>query len=1021
MRSITRRAFIECVGAGAVGGALLNTTQAEERAGSPADVKLREGWLLQSCTLLPQGGETISTSTFQPAGWYKTQVPCTVLSALVKNGVYPDPRVGLNVYRIPDSSDEFNRKFDLAKYSHLPDKRNPWRDPYWYRTEFTIPESRRGQRVWLVFKGINYRADVWLNGRQLADSKTMVGMYQRFFLDAGLAQPGNNCLAVKVYPVDHPGTPEPQLAVFGRSRDFRTDLMKDVTYTMSVGYDCMLPQPDRDLGLWQGVSVRFTGPVDIRNPFVKTDLPLPETKPATLNISAELVNATTRPQSGVLRGSIPAAGLSFEKTVRLQPGETREVLLPQQVVNEPRLWWPVGMGEQPLYELTLEFVVGGATSAAATTTFGIRKVTKELYIHEKWPGLRIYINGQKCFSRGGWIQADLLLDWDEKRMDAEVRYFAQANLNTVSNEDIPALPDEFLDACDRHGVLYWNAFYASAWVTPPCNWNDCQQNPYTMPYAKIVPPEQDTNYPIDHDLLERCTVDILKRHRNHPSLIMYTCTGEGMPGEDVYRRWRKQVLALDPTRLFATAPDQKCHFPWLDQDWPSGLDDAAAHHPRFQYNSIRELKNYYEHVRGGKEWMFSTEIPFVASMPPVDSLQRFIPDLWQAQPGPAFPLNATWAHHGANSYFQPYDTFIRRQYGNPENVEDYCLKGHLVTAEHHRAVSEAVNHRMWDITSGSWEWKLNSSFPDVQWQIHDWYLRPMVSLYYYRLAFEPIHVQYSYLDGMVTVVNQTLQPRNQLEAHAQVYGFDGKLLWEKRAAVNAAPNTYGDLFPIPSIDTLTPVYFLRLLLRDDSGKVVSRNFYWLSNAAAADFRDLAKLPVVQLEAAHTTESKGREAITRVNLRNSTDQIAFFVHTAILDGETGEEVLPVRWEDNYVSLVPGETREVSATYAVEDRQGAAPVVEVGGWNVLSSFEASALTASRTEVKPGQLFEVTAQISKTGLDGSIVQLLVDGESRVSKRIWARGGQSRQVTFQLWLDSAGTHTLQIGRESTTVSAVG
>jgi hypothetical protein len=200
MRSITRRAFIESAAAGAIGGALLAKPEAVASAERPADVKLKEGWLLQSSTLVPEGGETVSRPGFQPAGWYKTQVPCTVLSALVKNGVYPDPRVGLNSYRIPDSSDEFNRKFDLAKFSHLPDKRNPWRDPYWYRTEFTVPASRRGQRIWLFFKGINYRADVWLNGRQLADSKTMVGMYQRFYLDGGLAQPGSNCLAVKVYP-----------------------------------------------------------------------------------------------------------------------------------------------------------------------------------------------------------------------------------------------------------------------------------------------------------------------------------------------------------------------------------------------------------------------------------------------------------------------------------------------------------------------------------------------------------------------------------------------------------------------------------------------------------------------------------------------------------------------------------------------------------------------------------------------------------------------------------------------------
>ena len=261
-------------------------------------------------------------------------------------------------------------------------------------------------------------------------------------------------MAGKVYSVGHPGTPDPQLTVLGEDRSFwHKEVTKDVTYTMSVGYDCVLPQPDRDLGLWQGVSLRFTGPVDIRDPFIITDLPLPDTKPAYLTVSTELVNATASAQSGVLRGSIPAAGLTFEKTVRLQPRQTREVSFPQQVVSEPRLWWPVGLGEQPLYELSLKFAVGGATSAVATSTFGIRKVTKELYIHEKWPGLRIYINRQKVFSRGGWIQGDLLLDWDEKRMDAEVRYFAQANLNTVSNEDLPRPPDAtFLAAGRKSGA-----------------------------------------------------------------------------------------------------------------------------------------------------------------------------------------------------------------------------------------------------------------------------------------------------------------------------------------------------------------------------------------------------------------------------------------------------------------------------------------------------------------------------------------------------------------------------------------
>ena len=163
----------------------------------------------------------------------------------------------------------------------------------------------KGQHLWLEFKGINYRADVWLNGKQVADSKTMVGIYQRFRFDiTEYAQMGTNCLAVKIHPVDHPGEPDLQLTPGVYSREFRgKELQKDVTYTMSIGYDCMPTIPDRNMGIWREVCLEWTGPVDIRNPFVAPDLPLPDTSQATLSVSAELVNASSSPVKGVLRGT----------------------------------------------------------------------------------------------------------------------------------------------------------------------------------------------------------------------------------------------------------------------------------------------------------------------------------------------------------------------------------------------------------------------------------------------------------------------------------------------------------------------------------------------------------------------------------------------------------------------------------------------------------------------------------------------------------------------------------------------
>jgi beta-galactosidase/beta-glucuronidase len=241
----------------------------------------------------PSDGGRLSEPGSSLRDGYAVQVPTTVLNALTKAGVYPDLRVGLNAYQIPDSSEEFNARHDLSRFSHLPDKQNPWRAPWWFRREFTLPKLPGDRRTWLHFDAINYRAEVWLNGRRIAETNTMAGMFQRFQFDiTEQSRAGTNALAVKVCPVDHPGVPAKQVEVLGPDRGYQSELMHDVTEIMTIGYDCMMTVPDRNMGIWQKVWIDTTGPVDLRNPFVVTDLALPEANRATLAVSAELVNAT---------------------------------------------------------------------------------------------------------------------------------------------------------------------------------------------------------------------------------------------------------------------------------------------------------------------------------------------------------------------------------------------------------------------------------------------------------------------------------------------------------------------------------------------------------------------------------------------------------------------------------------------------------------------------------------------------------------------------------------------------------
>ena len=986
---------------------------------------LREGWLIQNASLVPEAGDIISTETFAPEGWHATSVPATALTALTRNGVYPDMRFGLNALRIPDASDEFNEAHDLAQYSHLPDKRNPWRDGYWYRTTFDLPETSQGKRVWLDFDAINYRAEVWLNGVRVAGPDEVVGSFSRYRFDVtahakwryprhlrGVTHADlrskrpakTNCLAVKVLPVDHPGVPDAQLDVFGKVRNFRKEIMKDVTLVMSIGYDCMPTVPDRLMGIWQGVAIDLTGPVVIRHPFVRTHLPLPETSPASLTVSVEVRNTTNALQKGTLRGVIVEDGAAFSKEIQLGPWEREEIVFdpdecPQLVMANPRLWWPNGYGEQNLYTLALSVEVDGRPSDQQRATFGIRHVTKTLHELDGAHGLRLHINGEKIFCRGGYIQPEIMYDWDADRMEIEVRYLAGANLNLVYFEDVPNPPDAFLDACDRYGVMFGNCFYGCYWMQPG------------------------TDHPQDLDLLSRGTVDIIKRYRNHPSLVLYMAMNEGETREAVYTMWREHVTALDGTRLFIPSgsfPDYREDVPaWIKPDTPVGMNDYRPKSYGWQAPAT-----YYQWVREERNWMFMIESGS-ASLPPVDSLRRFIPDLGRTAVGAPYPLSETWAHHGANSYYKPYDEAIRRLYGEPDTVVDYCMKGHLVTADQHRAMFEAAQHRMWDITSGFTQWKVNACWPSVQWQIYDWFLKPMVSYYFIKNACEPLHVQMDPIDNTVTVVNHGIEPRERLVVKARVLDADMHSRWEKEETVSVGANTYRDVFSIPRVADISGVYFVKLELRDAGEEPVSSNFYWLLSDGTEDFTALAKLPPVEVNVRHETEYRGgevawvtpRECVVRATVENPTDALAFFVHVAVTKGQYGDEVLPVFWDDNYFSLLPGESRRASATLRVEDLEGATPFVEVGGWNVQSAYECTGLELSQQDVGTNEPFKVAATIAWTFLDGSMIDLCVDGRVVESKRVYARPRAPQHVDFSVALSEPGLHEVAVGGQTASI----
>lgn len=901
-------------------------------------------WLIKSSVQVQEGGELISTGKYRPGGWYPAQVPTTVLNALVKDSIYPDPRIGLNNYKIPDVSEEFNRKYDLAKYSYLDGLANPWKDPYWFRKEFTLPDSFKGKKLWLNFDGINYRADVWLNGQKIAGQEEMVGMFLRFRYEITQVAQLNkeNYLAVKIYQVDHPGLPRPgvQFEVFGRTRGHAKDIFKDETLKFSGGWDCAPVIRDRNMGIYQDVYIDASGPVSIENPFVITDLPLPDTTSADLKITAELINDSKADVKGVLTARISLintlefptysknlggsmADIIVSREVKLAAGQAAEVRFdplefPGLSVRNPHLWWPNGYGKQYLHKLEMTFKIDNKISDIENTTFGIREVRNELKKIGNEYGRIFYINGERVFCKGGWLQPDALLNMDQKKIYDEARLLATANVNMVASEDAPSPPDAVLDSYDKYGLMCWETFY------------QCY---------RMYPGDPETqNNPADHGLALREARDIIKRYRNHPSLVIWCAANEVTVAEDIYTPLRKYVSELDGTRPFiptsSVSWDVDKLTPYIKADLPLGTTDDGD--PDYNWNPERF---YFDKILEVDKQTFRNELG-VPSVPVYSSIRKFIPRLSRNTNDPVFPLDSVWAEHGAwddNNYaFKGYDNAIRTIYGKPSGVEDYTIKAQFVNANSYRAMFEAANHRMWDITSGVMLWKLNDCWPSVLWQLYDWFLCQNAAYYFAQNAMEPVHIQMNANSSLVSVINTRHYNLDSLVVNCRIVDFNMKEVWSRTDTLNLGADRFRELFSIPRDIPGTPVYFVKLELKRKNGSLLSENMYWLSTKIHPDFSALSNLEPVALEVSSTTDEKGKEYHIEIKISNRTSKLSFFNRLIITEGKMGKEALPTFWDTNFITLFPGEEKTVRAVIAKEDLHGSIPYVNIDGNNKIGYF-------------------------------------------------------------------------------------
>lgn len=892
----------------------------------PKQVKLIN-FDLQSSVLVKESGEAVSLPAYKSnIYWFPVKVPSTVLTGLVANKVYPDPYSGLNNMLIPDASDEFNKTYDLGKFSHLPGYSNPWKKPYWYRTLFSIPATDRGKHFQLVFKGINYRAAVWINGKQIADSTDMAGMFAQYSFDISeYIKPGEeNGLAVKIYPLDYPGLPAPeQLEALG---DFYLnggptgDIGKNVTMLCSVGWDWMPPVRDRNMGIWLPVYLRTSGAVTFSNPKLVTELPnLPDTGLAKISLNLSLINHSKVSEKGSLMVTIVPENfrgkpVKFTKSVTVEANDNVTVDLNGTNTSElnilkPALWWPNGYGKANLYKIRLQYLNASGICNDTSFIFGIRTVsTKAVNVNGSWRR-DFYVNGRRIHLTGGAWVPDMMLNRDSLRYDYEMRLCCNANINLVRIWGGGVTPcDEFFDAADRYGLLVWSDF----WIT-----GDTQGEFKGSP-----------DWPLESDVFKKNVQSTIYRIRNHPGLLVWTGGNEGHARRELYDFMRNSIIELDGTRPFIPSSSGFAKLPegWPGS-WPDGLPTGVYSGGPYTW---QDPKSYYTRVINARDWVFKDETG-IPSMVTWDILPKVIPNLVWDKTLP-FPLNHSWGYHDAATGNGRWDLYYKEmvsRYGEPESMEDFCDKMQLMNVTGYQGIFEAAGHKLNDI-GGVMLWKINAAFPSVVWQVYDWFLQTNAGYYFMQNACEPLHIQLNLNDLKVTVLNRKYKPAPNLTARVEVFDFESKSVFSEEAYFSLGPSEVKVTESLARIrENNRGILFVVLNLKDQGGRIISHNVYWLSSDGT--YKELNNLPEtsVAVSIQNATNDKTGNKYS-VGIVNNSSGIAFFLRPRLT--VDGEEILPSYWSASYITLAPSETATLTVSCPADKINGKLPVLKLSGWNV-----------------------------------------------------------------------------------------
>ncbi len=825
---------------------------------------LRDHWSIQSSASLTNDGKVISQPGYAAKDWYPTSVPSTVLAALVANNVYPDPYYGNNYFELPGV-----RRWDKPEG-------NPFESSWWYRTEFDLPSDWSDKHVWLKFHGVNYRANLWVNGQKVANSTQMEGAYRLYSFDIG------------------------QYVKAGQKNGLALEIFPPKGFDLTISWvDWNPTPPDRGMGIWYDVSLSASGPVAIDHPFVKTKLNLPATDQAKLSVIAEVKNAGSAPVKGLLKGTIE--NISFSKEVSLDANETREITFlpeefPQLVVANPRLWWPHTVGPQNLYDLNLSFEMGGKVSDTRRLRFGIREIGSWMNEFDQQRTKVFQVNGKNIVIRGGGYVEDLMIRPSNERVDADLRYLKFMKLNALRME-APRGSDYLFERCDEEGILImvgWCCGYPfESWK----NWT-----PHTA------------------DVAEESWHDQIINLRAHPSVFTWLYGSDNFPPEDMERRYINVLKKYDGTRPYSSSATEAA----------SKIDGYAG----LWMGEWPEVYGYLPPSNWYAKLEFNTECsPGGEQLPPIETIKRVMPekDLW--------PVSQMWDLRLRKDFYPFARKALESRYGKPATLEEDCAKSQILQLEATRAMFEAFAGNKYK-SSGVIYWMYNSAWPKFYWQLYDYFFMPNGAFYGAKKACEPLHVQYNYKENAVQLVNCFYRDFTGLKVTAKAFDFQAKEIFSKEVTTGMKADESKILFKLELPKELANIYFVKLILQDEAGKEISSNFYWLSAKGDenADFTDLAKLPPVDVTAkpGRLSREKGMLKLV-VEFTNSSTSLAFAVNPKLLSVSTREPILPVFWQDNYFSLLPGEKRTVEVQLDASLVTEGKLLFKLDGWNLRAAQE------------------------------------------------------------------------------------